>query len=70
VCSLSWPEVLGSVPTIDTRLDCSQVDSSLRPGISKRIGTAEINELTAKGILRSWEEMLEEAARSEEGQGE
>ncbi|MCW2876159.1 MAG: YcfA-like protein [Sphaerisporangium sp.] len=30
----------------------------------------EINELTAKGILRSWEEMLEEAARSEEGQGE
>ncbi|MFC7381593.1 hypothetical protein [Sphaerisporangium rhizosphaerae] len=33
---------------------------------------SEINELTARGILRSWEEMLDDAARAEdkrEGEG-
>ncbi len=28
----------------------------------------EINELTAKGILRTWEELLRESAESEEDQ--
>jgi mRNA interferase HicA len=30
----------------------------------------EINELTAKSILRTWEEMLDEAAKLDEKEGE